>query len=318
MKTVTFDSTEGSRSLARRYDYDEWIVTRFLHYVPQIDDFLEKMEEPNIEYIRVNSLKIDRQSLKEKLEQRGFRLRDTQVQDVLAVENAPHAVGATTEYLLGYYYLQDLSSCMSVVALDPQRDETCLDMCAAPGGKTTYIAQKMNNTGLLVAMESNTKRLNSVIFNLNRCGVINASVLRYDATEADKLGMLFDRILLDAPCTCEGIIPKDPGRKRSHSPGDTEFCQKRQVSLIESAIRAAKPGTVIVYATCSFAPEENEMVLDHVLHKYDMEVLPVEFGSEGLVRFGDLEFDPRVRNARRLYPHLHNTLGFFIAKIVTN
>lgn len=315
MKAVTFTATKESKELAKKHAYKEWIISRFLQYVPDVYKFLETMDKPPQQYIRVNSIKTSKKELKERLVDRGFKLEDAVVDDVLAVKKSPHPIGATPEYLLGYYYIQDLSSCISVVAMKPEENENNLDMCAAPGGKTTYIAQKMNNTGLLVALESNKKRINSIIFNLNRCGVTNTCVYHFDALKAQKLGLQYDKILLDAPCTCEGVIPKDVGRKRSHIPADIEYCSTNQVKLIDTAIGLTKPGGILVYATCSFAPEENEMIIDYVLQKYDLDVLPIKYGSEGLTQFADKKFDTRVRNTRRFYPHLHNTLGFYIAKI---
>jgi len=315
VKTVTFSSTKESSSLAKVYGYSEWIMNRFLHYIPGVHKFLKRMDRPPQQYIRVNSLKISKKELKIRLVARGFELEDAIVEDVFAVKKAPHPAGATPEYLLGYYYIQDLSSCVSVVAMDPANDETNLDMCAAPGGKTTYIAQKMNNTGLLVAMDANKRRMNSIVFNLNRCGVMNTCVYNMDALMAAKLGLKYDKILLDAPCTCEGVIQKDVDRKISRTPKDIEFCSTKQTKLVDVAVNLVKPGGSLVYATCSFAPEENELIVDHVLQKYNAEIIPIPYGSEGLTQFGDLKFDSKVKNTRRFYPHIHSTLGFYVAKI---
>ncbi len=315
MKTVTFSDTGESRSLAKEHAYSEWIMNRFLHYIPDVHKFLKTMDQPPQLYIRVNSLKISKAELRSRLVERGFVLDDTVLKDVFSVRKAPHPVGATPEYLLGYYYIQDLSSCMSVVAMDPKNDETNLDMCAAPGGKTSYIAQKMENTGLLVAMEDSKRRMNSILFNLNRCGVMNTCVYNMDARKAAELGLTYDNILLDAPCTCEGVIQKDVKRKISRTPEDIEFCSTQQTKLIDTAVNLVKPGGILVYATCSFAPEENELIVDHVLRKYDVEIVPVPYGSEGLTKFGDLRFDSQVKKTRRFYPHIHSTLGFYVAKI---
>lgn len=315
MKTVTFSGTQESKSLAKEHAYSEWIMNRFLHYIPDVHKFLKTMDQPPQLYIRVNSLKISKSELKNRLTERGFVLDDTMLKDVFSVRKAPHPLGATPEYLLGYYYIQDLSSCISVVAMDPKNEETNLDMCAAPGGKTSYIAQKMENTGLLVAMEANKRRMNSIVFNLNRCGVMNTCVYNMDARKAAELGLEYDNILLDAPCTCEGVIQKDVKRKTSRTPEDIEFCSTQQIKLIDTAVSLLKPGGILVYATCSFAPEENELIVDHVLQKYDVEIVPIPYGSEGLTKFGDLGFDSQVKKTRRFYPHIHSTLGFYIAKI---
>src|SRR5574341_306507 len=315
MKTVTFSGTQESKSLAKEHAYSEWIMNRFLHYIPDVHKFLKTMDQPPQLYIRVNSLKISKSELKNRLTERGFVLDDTMLKDVFSVRKAPHPLGATPVYLLGYYYIQDLSSCISVVAMDPKNEETNLDMCAAPGGKTSYIAQKMENTGLLVAMEANKRRMNSIVFNLNRCGVMNTCVYNMDARKAAELGLEYDNILLDAPCTCEGVIQKDVKRKTSRTPEDIEFCSTQQIKLIDTAVSLLKPGGILVYATCSFAPEENELIVDHVLQKYDVEIVPIPYGSEGLTKFGDLGFDSQVKKTRRFYPHIHSTLGFYIAKI---
>jgi NOL1/NOP2/sun family putative RNA methylase len=315
MKALTFSATKESRELAHKHAYKEWVISRFLHYIPDIDTFLDKIDRPPQKYIRVNALKTTKKELMNRLEERGFALEKSLIDDVVAVREGPHPIGATPEYLQGYYYIQDLSSCISVVALDPQENETILDMCAAPGGKTTYIAQKMNNTGLIVALESNSKRLNSLMFNLSRCGVINTCIYNLNALDARKLKLTYDRILLDAPCTCEGVIQKDVGRKTSHRPSDIEHCSKNQVRLLETAVKLARHDSIIVYSTCSFAPEENEMVVDRILKAYDLEIVPIDYGSEGLPEFGDLKFDVQVRKTRRFYPHIHNTLGFYIAKM---
>jgi NOL1/NOP2/sun family putative RNA methylase len=287
--------------------------------VPKVTDFLSKMETTPTQYIRVNTLKISRAALVSRLESKGFELKSTVIPEVLAVEKAPLPTGATNEYLLGYYYIQDLSSCMAVDALDIAPGQVVLDVAAAPGGKTTFMAQKMNNTGAIIALEPNDRRARSMSFNLARCGVYNTSIFKTDGLYADKFEMKFDRVLLDAPCSCEGVIAKDPTRKLSHTPEDVDHCSRIQERLIEAAASYVKPGGIMVYSTCSFAPEENEMVVDKLLRKFgNITVEPVAYGSSGLTRFGDLNFDGQLKHAQRLYPHLHDTTGFFIARLRVN
>ena len=276
------------------------------------------MERQPARYLRVNELKINKSDLRARLESKGFELESTVLPEVFLVKRSPMSIGATTEYMLGQYYLQDLSSCLAVDALDVGPDQTILDIAAAPGGKTTFIAQRMKNTGIVIALEPNERRARSMTFNLARCGVSNTAVFRLDGRDAEQLGTKFDRVLLDAPCSCEGVIAKDATRKTSHSPGDVEYCSNRQEKLVESAARLVKPGGVLVYATCSFAPEENEMVVESLLHSGRISVEPIPYGSEGLTRFDDREFNAQLKNSRRLYPHLHNTTGFFIAKLRIN
>ena len=316
MKTLLPPGTDESRELAKRFGYDQWLVDRFLAYVPGVQEFLAKMDRTPTQYIRVNTLKTNPEELQKRLGAKGFVLHPTRLAEVLSVSVSPMSVGATTEYLLGQYYVQDLSSCMAVEALDVKENIQVLDIAAAPGGKTTMIAQKMNNTGAIIALEPSAVRARAMSFNLARCGVTNTCILEHSGEEIDKLGLTFDRVLLDAPCSCEGVIAKDVTRKTSHEPADVEFCSNKQESLIAAAAAAVKPGGVLVYSTCSFAPEENEAVVNSLLQKRtDVSIEPIEFGASGLTEFQGIMFAESMKNTRRLYPHLHDTTGFFVAKL---
>ena len=205
---------------------------------------------------------------------------------------------------------------MAVEALDIAEGQAVLDIAAAPGGKTTFMAQRMKNAGSIVALEPSERRARSMSFNLARCGVYNTCIFRMNGTQAEKLEMKFDRVLLDAPCSCEGVIARDATRKTSHTPEDVDYCSNRQDKLIEAAAGMVRPGGILVYSTCSFAPEENEMVVDGMLHRHEnIAVEPFGHGISGLTSFGGIEFDGRLKKARRFYPHLHDTMGFFIARL---
>lgn len=315
MKALIFPNSNESSAYAKRYGYHDWIISRFLQFIPDLGYLLEKLDEEPQKYIRVNTLKISISELKASLQEKGFELADTLLPEVFAIKKATFPIGATTEYLLGYYYIQDISSCFAVEALDLKENQSVLDMAASPGGKTTLIAQKMKNTGRVVALESSFKRIRSISFNLARCGITNACVYNMDGQHAVKLNMKFDRVLLDAPCSCEGVIGKDKTRKTSHKPEDIEFCGTNQLRLIESALKVVKHDGLLIYSTCSFAPEENELIVNSMLEKFDVEIEPLQYGSEGLIKFGQYRFHPSLRNSRRLYPHIHNTTGFYIAKL---
>ncbi|HSA74951.1 MAG TPA: hypothetical protein VLE21_02065, partial [Candidatus Nitrosocosmicus sp.] len=222
---VLFPSNELSKDLSKKYGYKEWMISRFLNYVPNPKKLLEYIDNrENLHtYIRTNTLKISPHVLKKRLLAKGFQLEDTLLDEVFEVvnlhpynsmvrfkeESIPESyndtsfrnsllnlqknstrhlptrqyprspsIGSTIEYLKGYYYIQDLSSCLAVNELEIPYSENLiiLDMAAAPGGKTTYIAQKLNNNGLIVACESKSKRLPSLVFNLSRCFVKNTAV----------------------------------------------------------------------------------------------------------------------------------------------
>jgi tRNA (cytosine40_48-C5)-methyltransferase len=318
MKTVVFSSTPESVKLAKVFGYEEWSIGRFMKYVPNANKFLETMEGRPKQYIRTNTIKISSADLKKKLTSKGFQLGPTVIQDVFAVEQSSLPIGATVEYLLGYYYIQDLSSCIAVEALDVHQNQIILDMASAPGGKTTYIAQKMKNTGCIVALDINSARINSLISNIARCGVMNCCMYRMDSRQISELNIRFDRVLLDAPCSCEGVIIRDKTRKTSHTTQDIEYCVSNQVQLIEAAVKVVRPGGLLVYSTCSFAPEENENIVNSLLGRFDIKIEPIKHGTEGLTSFGDFRFHDDLKNTKRLYPHIHNTLGFYIAKVRIN
>ena len=321
MKTLIFPTSKQSYSLAKKFGYDEWMITRFKQYIgyDEIAKFLEKMEErPTLAYIRANTLKIESKNLWQRLTSKGFELEETILPEVRLVKKAKFAIGATTEYLLGYYYIQDLSSCIAVEELEADPKHTVLDMAAAPGGKTTLIAQKMNNHGCIVALEPSRKRMRSLLFNLARCGIINTYVYNISGDGITGLDTKFDRVLLDAPCSGEGVIAKDPSRKTSRKPEDIRSYSMLQVRLIESALNVTKPNGILIYSTCSFAPEENEFVINWVIDKFqgNINVEPIRYGSStGLTSFGDFEFHSSLRNTKRFYPHIDNTLGFYVAKL---
>lgn len=293
------------------------MIGRFLEYMPDVEKCLAIMESPSSAFIRANTLKIDPKSLVSLLEARNIELEPTKLPEVYRVVCTSLPIGATPEYLAGLYYIQDISSCIAVEELDVLTDQLNLDMACAPGGKTTFMAQKMCNSGALCAIEHNPRRIPSVIFNLSRCGVLNTTLYNFDARSVGALNMKFDRVLLDAPCTCEGIISKDKTRKTSHDPSDIEELSRRQLEMLLEATKNTKPGGLIIYSTCSFAPEENEVVINELLEILGNSIIvePVHSGLPGLTRFGDRRFHSILSRTARLYPHLHNTVGFYIAKL---
>lgn len=285
--------------------------------MPDAERCLATMESPSSTYIRANTLKINPESLLNMLAAKNIEVEGTELGEVYRIVRTPLPIGATPEYLAGLYYIQDLSSCIAVEELDVKFNQLNMDMACAPGGKTSFMAQKMCNSGAILAIEKSLRRIPSVIFNLSRCGVLNTSICNTDARSASCLRMKFDRVLLDAPCTGEGIISKDRKRKTSRHPSSIEESSRLQLEMLLEAAKVVKPGSLIIYSTCSFAPEENEMVVDELLEMLgdSIAIEPVRQGLPGLTQFGDRRFHSSLSRTARLYPHLHNTVGFFIAKI---
>lgn len=207
------------------------------------------------------------------------------------------------------------------MALAPQENERVLDLCAAPGGKSSHISALMKNTGVLFSNDANRDRIKAVVGNFHRLGIMNAVVSCEDGCKYKSIMTGFDRILVDAPCTGTGVISKDPSAKTSKSDVDVQRCYNIQRKLLLTAIDclSAKSATggYVVYSTCSILPEENEWVIDYVLKKRNVKLVPtgLDFGTEGFVNYRQHRFHPSMKLTRRYYPHTHNMDGFYVAKL---
>ena len=213
------------------------------------------------------------------------------------------------------------SSFLPVMALAPQENERILDMCAAPGGKSSHIAAIMKNTGVLFSNDANRDRIKAVVGNFHRLGIVNSIICNEDGCKLGSFMTGFDRILLDAPCTGTGVVAKDPSVKTTKSEVDIQRCYNLQRKLLLSAIDclSAKSATggYLVYSTCSILPEENEWVIDYALKMRNVKLVPtgLDFGTEGFVNYKQHHFHPSMKHTRRYYPHTHNMDGFFVAKL---
>lgn len=313
------------KDLCVYYSYNAFLMETFMNLFPltELLAFLEASESQRPVTIRANNLKTRRRDLAGSLINRGVNLDPigSWSKVGLVVYSSTVPLGATPEYLAGHYMIQGASSMLPVMALAPQENERILDMCAAPGGKSSHISSIMKNTGVLVSNDANRDRIKAIIGNFHRMGVVNAIVSNEDGIKFPKVMTGFDRVLLDAPCTGTGVIAKDPSVKASKSDVDVQKCYNLQRKLILSAIDSlsakSSTGGYLVYSTCSVLPEENEWVIDYALKKRNVKLVPtgLEFGSEGFVNFRQHRFHPSMKLTRRYYPHTHNMDGFFVAKL---
>ncbi|MBU2560851.1 MAG: RsmB/NOP family class I SAM-dependent RNA methyltransferase [Nanoarchaeota archaeon] len=257
--------------------------------------------------IRVNTLKISEELLVSRLKAKKMKLRKIPFTDSGYWVESDFALSSTPEYLHGYYYIQEAASQLPVQALSPEKGELVLDMCAAPGSKTTQLAQYMRNQGRIVALDSSASRLSALKNNLERCGVKDCIVYQKDAAHVQDLGLMFDKILLDAPCS--GNFTTDPGWFEKRSPEGVRLMAKAQKSLLQAAIAVLKPSGTLVYSTCSLEPEENEEVIEWALDNLSIKLVPtgLEMGDPGISKSTEL--------CRRFWPEKTQTQGFFVAKM---
>jgi len=231
------------------------------------------------------------------------------------------ALGNDFTHMLGLIYLQEVASMIPVIVLDPRPNEIVLDLCAAPGSKTTQVAQIMRNTGLLVANELNRKRMIGLLENIKKCGLVNEAVINL---RGEKIGGIlsdyFDRVLIDAPCSAEGTIRKSKAVLYHWGTKNIERMAWIQKRLIVSGFKALRPGGTMVYSTCTIAPEENEGVIDYLLKKFpESEIMSITIPNfkirQGITKWQNEGYDARVANCARILPQDNDTAPFFITKI---
>ena len=256
------------------------------------DETIKGFSAPLEQAIRVNTLKISRGELAGRLRKKGVKLQKISwVKNGYFVKKAPFSIGATPEYLQGLYFIQDPASMHACEVLGPKKGERVLDMAAAPGGKTTYLAQLMGGTGTVVSLDINKERMKSLASNIERMGLGNVITIRMNALDAGSLGLEFDRVLLDAPCTGTGTAFKNPEAAKK-TEKDVRTCTALQKQLLKAGTGVLKKKGTLVYSTCSVLPEENELIVDD-----------------------ELKHGFKLKEAKRFYPHIHKTQGFFVAKI---
>jgi len=304
-------------------------------YRPLIDDFeafLAACERPLSSAVRVNAIKADVNRVRAAFDDAGIGYEQADWNDrVLTLDT--DSPGTTWPSMHGWIHGQEEVSALPPVVLDPQPGERVWDAAAAPGSKTTQLAALMDDRGLLVANDNNLGRLSALRFNAERLGVTNVAVTNQDArnfslkpfgsasdadAEDDRRVEAFDRALVDAPCTCEGTIRKNPDVLDEWSLDHVSSVAGVQKGILTRAIQATRPGGKIVYSTCTFAPEENEAVLDHVLETEDCRVVEQDVPmnhAPGISEWEGETYDSSVEKAARIYPHHNDTGGFFCATL---
>ena len=222
------------------------------------------------------------------------------------------SVGATAEYLLGLYSIQEAAAQIPATLFTELKHKTVLDACAAPGGKTVQLADLMNNTGIIVALDAQKRRLAALANHLERCHVGNAVVYHLDARQASRLNLKFDRILLDAPCS--GNFAADNAWFRHRTLQDVERNAQLQRELLTAAVACLSADGELVYSTCSLEPEENEVNMDWAVKHLHLQIEEIDcHGQEGLTDVLGKRLDASVARCRRIWPA--ETQGFFVCKL---
>ena len=292
-------------------------------YCPLVDDpdaFLLSLQTMLPKSFRVNSLKSSAAEITERFAGYGIGIRQMGWYGDAFVSDTPD-IGSTLEHFSGKIYFQELVSMMPPLLLRKELEQArvVLDACAAPGSKTTQMAALMGNRGTIVANDVAYPRIRALKFNIEKTGTINAVISNRDLRNFPQ--MQFEVVLLDAPCSSEGTMRKNSEMFSGWSERAVESNARQQSQLVLKAFDLLSSGGVMVYSTCTFAPEENECILDHLLaNRAEARLEPISIEgfktSRPLEEWKGRTFHDEVRKAMRIWPHHNDTGGFFMARVV--
>ena len=285
--------------LSIKYSYAPWIIELWLKYYDK--EFVEKLLEAGNETppltLRSNWLKIRKSDLKRVLTERGYEVEDGKL-----CQNALNTKGtkllSTDMYKFGLFSPQDESSMLVSEKIGVKQGDIVMDVCAAPGGKTTAIAERMNNTGKIIASDIYRRKLDIVDKEAKRLGINNIETRSWDATRVDSsMIKKADKVLVDAPCSGLGVVRRKPEIKYKELTDEVRLLPKKQLAILSASSSYVKPGGTLVYSTCTVNPEENEMVIEAFLKK-------------------NRDFEQVERTL--LLPNVNGTDGFFICVMKRN
>jgi 16S rRNA (cytosine967-C5)-methyltransferase len=260
--------------------------------------------------IRINTLRGSHEEILQKLALEGIELEKIEpLKYAYKVTNARRPLTSTKSFQEGLFYIQDKASCLAAEAADPTPNATVLDICAAPGAKTTYLAQLMQNQGTLYSIDYSIRRMQVWKKEVSRMGLKIAEPIIADASTLSPLVIAADVVVLDPPCTGTGAFGKFPSAKWRLTPKSIARMAEIQRQMINACAEKVKPDGVLTYSTCSITIEENELIIERFLKEHPEFSLTKISPDLGLPGLRGLE------NCRRLYPHVHESNGFFVAKL---
>jgi 16S rRNA (cytosine967-C5)-methyltransferase len=258
----------------------------------------------------LNTLKASEEAILEKLAAEDVKLEKIEpLKHAYKLLGAKQPLTAAASFREGLFYIQDKASCFAAEAADPKPEMTVLDVCAAPGAKTTYLAQLMQNQGGICSVDYSLRRMQAWKREVLRMGVKIAEPVLADACVSLPFTLDADVVVLDPPCTSTGVFAKQPSAKWRLTPRSIDKMAEVQWRMINNCAERVKAGGTLVYSTCSITVEENEMIIERFLKQHPefslAEITP-KLGVPGL---------RGLNTCQRLYPHIHESNGFFIAKL---
>ncbi len=303
-----------TRYLSVKHSMPEWLIDRWQKIFghESLEKLFNAMNNSVRFEIRANRMKTNVEKLKESLELNGFKTRKSSASiDTLIVEN-PSGIIRTSEFKDGLFYIQDSAASLASIVLNPSSNDSVLDACSAPGGKSTHIAEIMNNEGEVIASDVYPHKLTLIEENFNRLGISCIKTVILDATLFKKeFENHFDKILLDVPCTGLGLLSRKPEIRWSRSESDFIELNVLQKKILENCSKYLKVGGVLVYSTCSLDETEN---LD-IISSFVKGNSNFEFADFEILLPDSIKNRGGKDGCLTLFPHIDNTDGFFISKI---
>jgi len=273
-----------------------------------------KYRKPRLKQaIRINSTNTKTVPILDRLYHRGLKLEKIAfLESGYWIRKPKFSIGATSEYLLGLYSIQEAAAQIPVSLFTSLKNQKVLDSCAAPGGKTTQLADLMDNTGVIVALDVDRRRLTALTNHLERCHVRNTVVYDLDAREVNRLNLNFNHVLCDMPCS--GNFATDEKWFQRRTIEDVKRNARLQREILTSTVQVLEYDGEIVYSTCSLEPEENELNIDWAIRELHVRVESIEaYGDDGLINVFGQNLDPSIARCRRIWPG--QTQGFFVCKL---
>lgn len=299
-----------------------WEKYRPLVPEEELEALEQSLHKPLLQAFRLNPLKSDPEKLAGMAKRYGWELEPIAFcPEGSRVRSAKNAPSMTAEHRMGHYYIQDSASMMPVMLFDPERLENgplILDLAASPGGKTTHLISRSMDRGLVVANDSSPSRIPALKTVLKNWGSVNHAITQFPGESyGDWFPNTFDLILLDAPCSMQSLVSLDSHPMRPISEREEKALAQRQTALLQSALKALRPGGQIVYSTCTLSPDEDEAVVDSILEQFPNKVKVcdaaerIPWPAPGITNAYGREFDLSLKGAVRLWPHRYETAGFF-------
>jgi 16S rRNA (cytosine967-C5)-methyltransferase len=311
VETVSKVATDEERTALRTF-HPTWFVQYCFRLFGRNDAiaFLEGSIYPPPTFVRLNTLKASQEDIVAKLEAEGVTLEKIEsLKHSYKVTHTKHPLTSTTSYREGFLFIQDKASCFAAEVADPEPSMTVLDVCAAPGAKTTYLSQLMQNHGTIYSLDYSTRRMKTWKQENKRMGITIAEPVIADACSPLPFNIEADVAVLDPPCTSTGVFGRQPSAKWRLTPKSIEAMAEIQWRMINNVAEKVKSGGFLAYSTCSITVEENEMIIERFAKwhpEFSLEEMNPNLGLPGF---------RSLTKCRRLYPHLHESNGFFIAKL---